>query len=54
MGISEFMVKVEVIDADGNVPFTLSVPASKEDLFLPEHVTPGIAKVLAHLEKATS
>lgn len=50
----EFTVKVEVVDASGNATFTLTVPATKDELILPDHATPGVNMVLAHLVKATA
>lgn len=52
--MEQFTVKVEVIDASGNVTFALTAPATKDELILPDHATPGVNMVLAHLVKVTA
>lgn len=51
--MDQFKVTVEVRDAAGNVTFALSLPATKDDLIMPGHQSPGLNTVLAHLVKAT-
>lgn len=49
--MDEFTIRVEVVDADGNVCFGLTVPAVRSELFLPEHGTPGVDMVMARLSE---
>jgi hypothetical protein len=50
----EYIVEVNVIDPDGNIPFTIKVNAPHDALFVAENTTPSLEKIVHVLAKVNA